>query len=302
MVRSARGMLIRPIASQLNVASQFFFDCCESNAPKHVIRFLHGWHEKPRKSRLVLPSSHDSVLDLSPLAVLLKNAMTLTEVQKRAYQTVCTVCFKRPFHVDACTRVNAWLGKYLSLAIDINTMQQAIALLQNASPYFASTLLKTWCNAWTSAYRLGNTAQKLQSVCRFCGQGSESIHHLLMCDVFFQEVFHAFKKGLLHRRASLPPWLLQSKINIVQIIGLRNPCHLADFALASCLHHVFHAIQHLESDSSWKPRIKTGLNISLRKCQGGPGTMLPVSLAKNPNNSSRNSNNRNNMLHPTLLA
>ena len=44
--------LSRPVASRLHAAYHYFSNCCEFNAPKHIIKFLHGCHENPERASL----------------------------------------------------------------------------------------------------------------------------------------------------------------------------------------------------------------------------------------------------------
>ena len=118
--------------------------------------------------------------------------------QKAVYNEVLSYLFPAHPEVVLARRIWLWAAPILPPEWDPSGNQElsvmvhrALDVLKRAAPVASSTVLKTWCNAWTTGRRFqgGEGGEKLP--CPFCSRGDERLAHIMSCSELWTMVGQA---------------------------------------------------------------------------------------------------------------
>lgn len=230
--RAHRGLLgascweSRPLALSLAAAKRCFRDVSDSEAPRHIVRFLNGWLVPLPPWQYNLPRDTLEPADRhkDEIWVQLQACLGSCKVQADAYKCIMKACLPGGLPDNLLPRIQAWTFKYFGIeGFNVRVVSDAIGILSRSSGHFASCAIKTWVNAWTTPCRLGNKEQVKAATCRFCRNGPEAFQHLVSCSVFFQGVWHMLRLELRSRRIRVPFQLEGNNVHVLEILGTLRP-------------------------------------------------------------------------------
>ena len=110
---------------------------CDSNTPRHILKFLHGWHNRLCKFSLSIPHSTHDQLRPSKLALALQKCQSAPHLRKRAYQLLLSECMSRTLEQYLHTRVAVRLGSYFGVdRVPFDTLEHTVKVLGACPAFF----------------------------------------------------------------------------------------------------------------------------------------------------------------------